>query len=334
MEKFVDEVVIELSSGKGGDGSVSFRREKYIPKGGPDGGDGGDGGSVVFVIKENLKTLLHLSHKPFLRAKNGEPGKGKKMHGKKGEDLIIEVPPGTVIRDADTGELIKDLSDISEPWTFLKGGKGGKGNVHYKSSVRQVPRYAQPGKPGITKRVVIELRLIADIGLVGFPNAGKSTLLSVLTNAHPRIAPYPFTTKIPNLGVLYVNDFELILADIPGIIEGASHGAGLGHKFLKHISRTSCIAYMIDLSDDNYRDALDILKSELVSYGYGLEDKPYIIIGTKLDMPDTADRLEELKKMNPDDTVIGISSVKREGLDTLIKNFYAMYMSARTPEDG
>ncbi|ADN01975.1 GTPase ObgE [Spirochaeta thermophila] len=334
VERFVDEVEIEVSSGKGGDGCVSFRREKYVPRGGPDGGDGGKGGDVVFVIRPNLKTLVHLRRRSVYRAGNGEPGRGKQQHGKNGEELVIEVPPGTVVRDAATGEVLKDLSSLSpeEKWVFLRGGRGGRGNVHFKSPTNQAPRHAEPGRPGETRRIILELRLIADIGLVGFPNAGKSTLLSVVTNAHPRIASYPFTTRIPHLGVMYIHETELILADIPGIIEGASRGAGLGLRFLKHIARTAGLAFLIDLADEMWEGAFDILMNELRTYGQGLAEKPSIIVGTKIDLPGTEERLRALRSMHPGIPVLGISAVQRKGLRELGEAF--LDLKRRAAEEG
>jgi len=275
--KFADEATITVASGKGGDGCVAFRREKFIPMGGPAGGDGGRGGDVIFEVKRNLRTLAYLRYKQVFRAQNGQPGMGKNMHGRDGEDIVIEVPPGTIIKDAITNEILMDFNPRAQQsasvlnaenarWIFLKGGKGGWGNTRFKNSVNQAPRYAQPGQPGRERKLKIELSLIADIGLVGFPNAGKSSLLDYFTNARPKIASYPFTTKIPNLGVLRVNERDLIIADIPGIIEGAHEGAGLGLRFLKHISRTACLAFMVDLSDENWKTAFPTLLNELEQF--------------------------------------------------------------------
>ncbi|MFP4363159.1 MAG: GTPase ObgE [Spirochaetia bacterium] len=319
MNQFVDETIIHVSSGKGGHGAVSFRREKYVPKGGPDGGDGGKGGDVIFRVQKNLKTLSDLRMKRTFRAKSGEPGKGSRKHGKNGDDVIIPVPPGTVIRDADDGRFIKDLVSEGDEFCLLEGGKGGKGNWHYRSSTRQTPRYAQPGLPGEEMKLKIELNIIADIGLVGFPNAGKSSLLSFISNAHPKIAAYPFTTKIPNLGVVDLGYDDAVIADIPGIIEGASNGAGLGYRFLKHISRTKALAFLIDLSDDNYLEAFHILKEELSAYSKELLKRPRFVVGTKLDLEDTSERLEELTAALEDEIVLGISVYTRDGIDQLYK---------------
>ncbi|MDR0561430.1 MAG: GTPase ObgE [Spirochaetaceae bacterium] len=314
MEKFADEALIEVASGSGGNGCVAFRREKYVPKGGPSGGDGGRGGDVVFVIRRNLRTLAHLRYRQFFKAENGRDGEGAGRYGRNGADIVIPVPPGTILTDADTGEVIRDFGKHTEEFRFLKGGNGGWGNIRFKSSVNQTPRKALPGKSGLQVRVRAELQLMADIGLVGFPNAGKSSLLDRFTNARPKIAPYPFTTKIPNLGVLTLDDRDIILADIPGLIEGASEGLGLGIRFLKHISRTAALAFLIDLSDDAYPDRFDILYKELEAFSPGLVRKPRVIIGTKRDVPGTAERLEDLKAKYPAETVLGISVFSGLGL--------------------
>jgi GTPase len=314
---FVDEAVIEVFSGKGGPGAVSFRREKFVPRGGPDGGDGGKGGDVIFVAKKNLKTLSNIKYKHYFRAQNGDNGKGKRSSGKAGEDVVVEVPPGTQIKDFFTHELLKDFTVDKEEWLFLKGGKGGKGNWHFRSSTNQAPMFAQKGEDGSHRKLIVELSLIADIGLIGLPNAGKSTLLSVLTNATPKIAPYPFTTKIPNLGVLRIYDQDIVIADIPGIIEGASEGAGLGLRFLKHISRTFLIVILVDLSDQAYGDAVGILEHELESFHPDLLKKEKIVIGTKLDIEEARENLTVFEEKNPGVRVIGISSVTGDGIEKL-----------------
>ena len=320
MFGFADETFIDVSSGKGGGGCVSFRREKYVPKGGPDGGDGGKGGDVIFVVRNNLNTLSHLKFKRVYRAENGRPGEGKRKHGRNGNDIKIPVPPGTVIKDPQTGEILKDLTHEGS-WTFLRGGKGGLGNWHFSTSRKQTPRYAQPGEPGEECRVHVELQMIADIGFVGFPNAGKSSLLKALTNANPQVASYAFTTKIPNLGVMKGSYRDVVLADIPGIIEGASGGAGLGIKFLKHIYRTKAIAFLIDLSQENPLQSFNTLLDELRGYAPDLVNRNRMIIGTKTDLPETSERLEDLQKSLPRETVSGISSFTRSGLDLLIRSF-------------
>ena len=353
MIRFADEATITVSSGKGGDGCVSFRREKYVPMGGPAGGDGGRGGDVVFEVRRNLRTLAHLRYQQTFKAQNGEQGMGKNRYGKAGTDIVIPVPPGTLIKDADSGEIIKDFAlergvagagriggakkasrdgEGEGRYVFLRGGNGGWGNSHFATSVNQAPRTFIPGQPGKTLKLKIELQLIADIGFVGFPNAGKSSLLDSFTNARPKIAPYPFTTKIPNLGMLHVHERDIVLADIPGIIQGAHDGAGLGIQFLKHISRTAALAFLIDLSADNWREAFGILSSELASFSTELFAKKRIVIGSKIDLPEAAARLPELVTALPDEKVVGISVFSAEGLDELREIFHAMVVSAEAEE--
>jgi len=283
---FVDNVKLTVKSGKGGAGCVSFRREKFIPKGGPDGGDGGKGGDVIVECDNNTHTLSHFKGKRILKAKNGRPGEGKKKHGADGEDLILKVPPGTIIKDAKTGEILLDMKTPGERKVLLEGGKGGLGNWHFRGPRKQVPRYAQPGEEGKELEIVMELKLIADVGLVGFPNAGKSTLISALSNAKPEIANYEFTTLTPKLGVVKVDEFRsFVMADIPGIIEGASEGKGLGLEFLKHIERTKLILYVIDLA--SFRDPVyqfKTLQKELKKYSEKLANRPYALVLNKVDV--------------------------------------------------
>jgi len=320
--KFADEAVIEVVSGKGGNGCIAFRREKYVPHGGPAGGDGGRGGDVVFVVKKNLRTLAHLRYKQKFKARNGGDGEGRNRFGKDGEDVIIPLPPGSIIRDAETGTLIREFTTESEDerFVFLEGGKGGWGNVHFKTSTNQAPQYAHEGKPGESRMLSVELNIMADIGLVGFPNAGKSSLLDFFTNARPKIAPYPFTTKIPNLGVLHVdNERDIIIADIPGIIEGASDGAGLGIKFLKHISRTAGLIFIIDCSDNECFNAFEKLKLELKNFSKVLETKPHIVLCNKLDVEGAEERFNEIKKQLKNETVLGMSIFERKGMNDVRK---------------
>ena len=327
MEKFADEAIIEVSSGSGGNGCAAFRREKYVPKGGPAGGDGGRGGSVVFTIRRNLRTLAHLRYKYSFKAENGRDGGNAARYGHNGGDVIVPLPPGSLIRDIETGETIRDFSRDRGDFVFLKGGNGGWGNIHFKSSVNQAPRKALNGKPGKTVKIKVELQIMADIGLVGFPNAGKSSLLGRFTNARPKVAPYPFTTKIPNLGVLTVDESDIIIADIPGLIKGASDGAGLGFRFLKHISRAAALAFLIDLSDDNFLEAFDILLNEVTSYSrenpenLNLTDKKRLIVGTKTDLEGTSSRLSELTAKYPSEEVIGISVFSGDGINALSRAF-------------
>jgi GTPase len=329
--KFADEATIQVSSGKGGDGCVAFRREKYVPLGGPAGGDGGRGGDVVFEVRRNLRTLAQLRYQQTFKAENGQPGMGKNMHGRDGADAMILVPPGTIVRDAETGELLKDFgrgSKDGDRWFFLKGGNGGWGNTRFKSSVNQAPRQFQPGQPARAARLKVELSMIADIGFVGLPNAGKSSLLDSFTNARPKIAPYPFTTKIPNLGMLSVHDRDIVLADIPGIIEGAHDGAGLGLRFLRHISRTSALAFLVDLSDEAWEGAFGVLLRELESFAPALAAKRRILVGTKLDLEEAAARMGAFKAAHPGEDVYGISVFSGEGLDGLREAMFDLVSSA------
>ncbi len=321
MFQFADEAVIEVHSGKGGNGCIAFRREKYIPHGGPNGGDGGKGGDVIFCVKRNMRTLSRLRHHRIFKARNGGDGMGWNKFGKDGEDVVIAVPPGTTIRDAETGELIHDFTNEAEneQFLFLEGGKGGWGNVHFKSSTNQAPRYAHAGKPGEVRTLRLELSIMADVGLVGFPNAGKSSLLTAFTNARPKIAPYPFTTKIPNLGVLRVDDEQdIIIADIPGILEGASEGVGLGFDFLKHISRTACLLFMIDCADENYRGAYATLCHELENYSPELLRKPRIVLANKIDIEgaeqNAAEVIEAVHEVDADTAVIPVSVQNNIGM--------------------
>ncbi|MBN1838421.1 MAG: GTPase ObgE [Campylobacterales bacterium] len=282
---FIDNVALTLSSGKGGPGCVSFRREKHVIQGGPDGGDGGKGGNVYFKVDKNTHTLSHFRNNQHLKARNGEPGMGRKMYGKSGEHLVIIVPPGTQVIDAETNEVLLDLLEEGDKQLFLEGGMGGLGNTHFKSSTNQRPEFAQPGRGGLTKAIKLELKLIADVGLVGFPNVGKSTLISVVSNAEPEIANYEFTTLTPKLGVVVTEDYRsYVMADIPGIIEGASEGKGLGIEFLRHIERTKFLLFMIDLA--NYRDLeeqYETLKKELKKFSEKLSQRDYAIALTRCD---------------------------------------------------
>jgi GTP-binding protein len=334
MNKFADEALIEVSAGNGGNGCVAFRREKYAAMGGPAGGDGGRGGAVVFEVRRNLRTLAHLRYKHSFKAENGRDGEGKNRYGRNGEDIVIPVPPGTIIKDAATDELIRDFGRQEGRFVFLKGGNGGWGNVHFKSSINQAPRNALPGQRAEARELKVELQVMADIGFVGFPNAGKSSLLDRFTNARPKIAPYPFTTKIPNLGVLTVGDRDIVLADIPGLIEGASEGLGLGIRFLKHVSRTAGLAFLIDLSDDGYLDAFDTLLAELAAFSPDLPAKQRLLVGTKLDLPESDGRLAELAAKYPQERCLGISVFSGVGLDELTAAFAELVNRMDAAEAG
>lgn len=285
---FADHAKIYVKSGKGGDGHVSFRREKYVPNGGPDGGDGGNGGSVYFVVDEGLNTLTDFRHIRKYCAKNGEEGGKRNCAGKNGEDIIIKVPEGTVIKEAESGKVIADMSGENRKFMILKGGKGGNGNQHYATSTMQAPKYAQPGQPAQELELLLELKVIADVGLVGFPNVGKSTFLSKVTNARPKIANYHFTTLNPNLGVVDLDDAKgFVIADIPGLIEGASEGIGLGHEFLRHIERTKLIVHIVDAASTEGRDPVEdiyAINKELEAYNPEIAGRPQIIVANKIDM--------------------------------------------------
>ena len=325
---FIDVAKIELKAGKGGDGSVAFRREKYEPSGGPAGGDGGDGGSIIIVGDKDIKTLMDYSYKSIYKAENGGDGRNKKQFGKKGEDLILKVPVGTLIKDYDTDTVIYDVKHDKEEFVICKGGKGGKGNVHFKSSIRQAPRFAEPGTKGEEKTIKLELKLLADVGLIGLPNVGKSTLLSIMSNARPKIANYHFTTLEPNLGVCKVGEKSFVLADIPGLIEGASEGLGLGHDFLKHIERTKILVHVLDISGSEGRNPIEdfeLINSELASYNIKLNDKKMLVVLNKTDLG-AEDNIKEFREKYSDkvDEIVEISAATTENVDKL------MYLIADT----
>jgi len=286
---FVDYSLIEVNSGKGGDGAVTFRREKYVPKGGPSGGDGGDGGSVIIKANSNLHTLLDFRYKKIYQASNGDKGGNSRKDGKNGSDIIIGVPVGTIVKDAETEKIIFDLDENAKEVILCKGGKGGKGNSKFATSTNQTPRFAEDGKPGEYKKVILELKLIADVGLVGFPNSGKSTLISKISAAKPKIADYPFTTLEPNLGIVKYKNFQsFTVADIPGIIEGASQGKGLGHQFLRHIERTRIILFLIEITSENMKNDFEVLLNELKSYSPKLVQKKILVSLSKADLMDSS----------------------------------------------
>lgn len=322
---FVDYVELELKSGKGGNGAVSFRREKFVLNGGPDGGDGGNGGDVIVEVSHNTDTLSHFRGCKVLSAKNGSDGGGKNQTGKRGEDLLIKVPPGTQIFDLESGKLMCDLTDVNDKVRLLKGGNGGFGNARFKTSVNQRPTFAKEGLEGERKKVKLELKLIADVGLVGYPNVGKSTLISVLSNAKPEIANYEFTTIIPNLGVVDVSEFEsFVMADIPGIIDGSSTGRGLGLQFLRHIERTRILLYVLDAQIE-LKTQISNLRSELLNFSQELAKRECAIVVNKIDMLEDDKVLEELERCTKDIRpafIMPISALKRKGIIQLKHKLY------------
>ena len=324
---FVDYVKIFCRSGNGGAGSAHLHREKFVPKGGPDGGDGGRGGHVILKGNRNFWTLLHLKYQKHIYATNGEKGSSALKTGADGKDAIIEVPLGTIARNAETGEFLLEITEHDEMRIMMKGGRGGLGNNHFKSSVNQTPRYAQPGEPGEERWCILELKVLADVGLVGFPNAGKSTLLSVISAAKPKIADYPFTTLTPNLGIVsYQDAYSFIMADIPGIIEGANEGKGLGIRFLRHIERNSTLLFMIPADAKDINDEYDILINELRLYNPELLDKRRLLAITKSDLLDI-ELMDEIRKDLPPLPYVFISSITGMGIRELKENLWAMLNS-------
>lgn len=321
--KFIDEVKIKVQAGDGGRGCVSFRREKNVPRGGPNGGNGGDGGDVVAMADQQLATLLDLRYQRQYRAGRGEHGRGKDQHGRRGEDRVIAVPVGTVVRDMRTGEILADLKTTGDRVGVATGGRGGKGNAHFVSSTNRSPRQAQPGLPGEERDLDIELRLLADVGIIGLPNAGKSTLIGAISAARPKIADYPFTTLVPNLGVVaYGEGKSFVVADIPGLIEGAHRGEGLGHKFLKHVSRTSLLIHLLDASKIGEQDPMAdwvTVNRELELFDPALAQKPQIVVANKIDLPEGRAKLQVLEKLLAPAclTFFAISAVTGEGLRKL-----------------
>ncbi|WP_050724193.1 GTPase ObgE [Vulgatibacter incomptus] len=327
--KFVDQVRIFVKAGDGGHGAVAFRREKFIAKGGPSGGDGANGGSVIFRADTQLTTLLDYRYQQHHRAPNGQPGMGSDCNGRGGEDLVLRVPVGTVFKDAETHEILSDLAEPGQEWTAARGGRGGLGNMNFATSTRQAPRFAQPGTPGEETTLLLELKLLADVGLIGYPNAGKSTLISVVSRAKPKIADYPFTTLVPNLGVVGYKDHKsFVVADIPGLIEGASEGAGLGHQFLRHVERCRILVHLVDASapDLDPERALDTdfatINRELARYSQELAGRPQIVALNKCDLPEARERAEafakKLRRRKNAPKVFLISAATRDGVDALV----------------
>ncbi|PLX89489.1 MAG: GTPase ObgE [Desulfuromonas sp.] len=322
--KFVDQVKIDVKSGDGGRGCVSFRREKFVAFGGPNGGDGGKGGDVYFVVADDLSTLLDFRYLRHYKAQNGGHGLGKDMHGKNGESLELRVPPGTLVYDDETSELLADLTQAGTRILLLKGGQGGRGNARFATSTNRAPRHAQPGIPGECRTLRLELKLLADVGLVGLPNAGKSTLISAVSAAKPKVADYPFTTLVPNLGVVRYGGYKtLVMADIPGLIEGASEGHGLGTRFLRHVERTDFFLHLVDLScmqEGNALDNFQLINNELRRYDSDLAQKPQMVVLTKIDIPEVRSEAEELKTHfeSLGYPTLLISAVTGEGVKELI----------------
>lgn len=319
--KFIDEAMITVQSGDGGKGCVSFRREKFIPRGGPDGGDGGKGGDIILSTTSRKRTLYHFKYQKHFKAENGSHGQGKQKTGKNGRNLTIELPPGTLVIDADTGHLIKDLVETGETFVILKGGRGGQGNTKFKTSTHRTPRFAQPGEPGETRTLKLELKLLADVGIIGLPNAGKSTLISAISSARPKIANYPFTTLAPSLGVVQTGWSEpFVVADIPGLIKGAHQGTGLGIKFLRHIERTRILVHLIDASSIDPDDPLDqyhTINQELAMYDEKLAKKPQIVVLNKLDLSGIRKSADIFQSAVKDKEVVFISALTGQGLEQL-----------------
>ncbi len=333
--KFIDYTKIYVKAGDGGRGCVSFRREKYVPRGGPDGGDGGRGGHVIFSATKELNTLLDFRYKKEYSAERGQHGMGKKMHGRDGGDLIIKVPVGTVIKDAVTEEILADLDTEGMVAVIVRGGRGGQGNSHFATATRQVPRFAQPGEEGEERSLILELKLLADVGLIGLPNAGKSTLISVISSARPKIADYPFTTLIPNLGVVKHEKYRsFVVADIPGIIGGAHKGVGLGFQFLRHVERTSILLHLVDISEQGNGDPagnLLAINNELALYRADLVHKPQIVVGTKLDIAGGKERLNKLAEYckNKGLDFFPISAATGKGIKKLLS-----YVAVKVEEES
>lgn len=336
--KFIDEARVSVRAGDGGAGCVAFLREKYKPKGGPSGGDGGDGGDIVFVVDPGITTLLDFKFQPLLRARHGEQGRGKQQYGKRGENLEVRVPAGTLVFDEDSGELLGDLRTAETRFIAAQGGRGGRGNMHYATSTNQAPRYAQPGTPGVERRLRLELRLLADVGLVGFPSVGKSSLIRRVSAARPRVADYPFTTLVPHLGVVRVDeDTSFVLADIPGLIEGAHEGAGLGHRFLRHVSRTAVLIHMLDISGLTGREPLEdyeTLNRELQAFDPGLAAKPQIVAANKVDLAEARGRFPALRDAlaTRGITLLPISAATGEGVGELLREAASTWRRQRDAE--
>ena len=335
---FIDRVKIKVKAGDGGNGVTAFRREKFVPRGGPSGGDGGIGGSVWLEADEGINTLLHLRYNPEHKAERGRHGEGSNRHGKDGEDVTVKVPVGTQVFDAETNDLVFDFTESGQRFCAAKGGKGGWGNVHFATPTKRAPKYHYNGRPGEEKELQLELKLIADVGLLGFPNAGKSTLISVVSAAKPKIADYPFTTLEPNLGVVDIGDFRtFVIADIPGLIEGAHEGAGLGDRFLRHVERTKLLLHLVDVSSLSGRDPIEdyeIINREIASFNPELAERPQIVVATKIDALDEPEKLERLRKRAKKDgqPFFEISAVKNQGTRELVMKVAQMLDDLKAEE--
>ena len=318
MVTFTDMSHINVKGGDGGAGCMSFRREAFVPKGGPDGGDGGNGGSIIFKVDTNKSTLLDLRFSKMIRAQDGENGKGNNMYGASRDDVIVKVPLGTIVKDLDLDEVIADLNTLDSEEVICQGGKGGRGNFHFKSSRNNAPDHATLGTPGEERNVLVELKLLADVGLVGLPSVGKSTLLSVVSNARPEIADYPFTTLKPQLGMVKVGDSSFVMADLPGLIEGASEGKGLGHEFLKHIERCRLIIHVLDMGREDPLNDYEVINEELKRYPGNLSERPQIVVANKMDLDNAPENLERFKKAYPDVEIFETTTLINEGLSPVL----------------
>lgn len=323
--KFVDEVKIFVQAGDGGSGCMSFRREKFVPRGGPDGGDGGDGGSVVIVADSARLNLIDLKYHSHFQGKRGANGQGSGKHGRGGKEILVQVPPGTLIRDAQTDELLVDLTDLGQRFVAARGGQGGRGNARFTTSTNRAPRQTDPGREGEQRWLKLELKVIADVGIVGFPSVGKSTLIRALSNARPKVAAYPFTTLSPHLGTIWVDEHrQVVFADIPGLIRGAHTGQGLGHKFLRHIERTRMLIHLVDLDPDSGRNPWEDLRhlnEELAAFNPELVEKLQVVAGNKIDLPGASERLEQLEAEleGQTDGILGISAMEKQNTDALLE---------------
>lgn len=343
MSMFFDQTTIDVKAGNGGNGAVAFRREKYVPNGGPAGGDGGRGGDVIFVVDEGLQTLMDFRYNRHFKATPGENGMSKSMHGRGAQDLYVKVPQGTIVRDEETGVLLGDLIENGQTLTVAKGGRGGRGNIHFASAKNSAPEISENGEPGDERRINLELRVLADVGLVGFPSVGKSTLLSIVSAAKPKIGAYHFTTLVPNLGMVSAsNGANFVIADLPGLIEGASSGVGLGIQFLRHIERTRVLLHVIDMSGVEGRDPYEdyqAINQELASYDLRLLERPQIIVANKMDMPDASENLEQFKQNLAQEqteeesglpSIFPISGITKQGVDALVNATADLLESAPT----